>query len=405
MNSKMIIAKDKEYSLNSYETRLNNNVIVVGGSGAGKTTSVVIPNILQATGSYIVTDPKGNLYRKLSQDLQKKGYRVLSLDLSNPNGLTRYNFIDYIQEEHDVIKIAHVLMSAAGSNCFYGENAFFYNTGELVVASALAMMKFIQETEKDSNEFMKITSILNYAAKLLLPSDDPSDNPFYDIDPKGNAWFDLGKRLITTIEGGLASETATSILATIGSVLGKLNTHNVERMMLSVLKFLDLRSIGLIKTALFVRVSDTDRSLDALANIFFTQAMDVLCHLADTMCKNESLPIPVRFIMDDFATNCTIEDFPRMISSIRSRNISVMLLLQAESQLEERYGRDAATIIGNCDTYLYMGGNDLNTAKRVAERADIPYSKILSMPVGSNWIFRRGEKPVNGENYCPVFRL
>ncbi len=405
MNGKMIIAKNKEYNLNSYETRLNNNVIVVGGSGAGKTTSVVMPNILQATGSYIVTDPKGNLYRKLGPDLKNKGYRVLSLDLSNPNGLTRYNFIDYIREEQDVIKMAHVLMSAAGSECFHYQNAYFYNAGELVIASALAMMKFVQETEKDSNEFMKITSILNYAAKLLSTSNDPEDSPFYGLEQEGNAWFDLGKRLVTTIEGGLASETASSILSTIGSVLGKLNTQSVERMMLSELNVLDIRSIGLIKTALFVRVSDTDRSLDALANIFFTQAMDVLCHLADTMCKNESLLIPVRFIMDDFATNCTIEDFPRMISSIRSRNISVMLLLQAESQLEERYGRDAATIIGNCDTYLYMGGNDLNTAKRVAERADIPYTKILSMPVGSNWIFRRGEKPFNGENYCPVFRL
>jgi type IV secretion system protein VirD4 len=129
-------------------------------------------------------------------------------------------------------------------------------------------------------------------------------------------------------------------------------------------------------------------------NIFFTQVMNELCRFADRDCKNQRLPVPVRFIMDDFATNCRIEDFPRMISSIRSRNISAMLMIQAESQLMAAYGNDGQTIIGNCDTYVYLGGNDTNTAWEVARRSDIPLTKILTMPQKSTLIFRRGEKPV-----------
>ena len=146
-------------------------------------------------------------------------------------------------------------------------------------------------------------------------------------------------------------------------------------------------------------VSDTDRSLDGLANIFFTQAMNELCRYADKHCKDNCLPVPVRFILDDFATNCKIDEFPRMISSIRSRGISTMLMIQAESQLTEQYGYDGKTIIGNCDTYVYLGSNDVDTAKAVAERCDVSVKKVLNMPVGTNWIFRRGQAPVHGRNF------
>lgn len=139
--------------------------------------------------------------------------------------------------------------------------------------------------------------------------------------------------------------------------------------------------------------------MDPLVNLFFTQAMNQLCRFADKVCQNNCLPVPVRFILDDFATNCKIAEFPRMIASIRSRGISTMLMIQAESQLVKCYGDDWATIIGNCDTYVYLGGNDVKTAQAVAERADVPVKKILNMPVGTNWVFRRGQAPTNGRNF------
>ena len=186
-----------------------------------------------------------------------------------------------------------------------------------------------------------------------------------------------------------------SILITVNSRIGLFDTPEINRMLGS--DTINIPGIGQRKTALFVVVSDTDRSMDTLANLFFTQAMNELCLYADNHCPDCRLPVPVRFIMDDFATNCKIEEFPRMISSIRSRGISAMLMLQAESQLESSYGCDWSTIIANCDTYVYTGGNDVETAKAVATRCDMPVKRILNMPVGSIWIFRRGQTPVNGK--------
>ena len=135
-----------------------------------------------------------------------------------------------------------------------------------------------------------------------------------------------------------------------------------------------------------------------MANLFFTQAINELCRVADEI-PGQRLPVDVRFILDDFATNVRIGEFPRMIASIRSRGISTMLIIQAESQLKNAYGEDGRTIIGSCDTYIYLGGNDVETAQNVAQRANLPLSRILYMPVGTNWIFRRGQQPVEARNF------
>lgn len=197
-----------------------------------------------------------------------------------------------------------------------------------------------------------------------------------------------------------ADKTLRSILITTNARVGLWDTPEITEMTSS--DDIEIENIGRRKTAIFVVVSDTDRSMDGLVNIFLTQTMNELCRVADRECKNNCLPIPVRFILDDFATNCKIEEFPRMIASIRSRGISTMLMIQAESQLTENYGVDGKTIIGNCDTYVYLGGNDIETAKAVAERCDMTVKKILNMPVGTNWIFRRGQSPVNGINFDPM---
>lgn len=192
-------------------------------------------------------------------------------------------------------------------------------------------------------------------------------------------------------KGMIADKTKQSILITALAAIGPLSTPEIRRMMLA--DHVNISDIGKEKTALFVVVSDTDRSLDRLVNIFFTQAMNELCRVADNM-SDSCFPVPVRFILDDFATNCSIEGFPRMISSIRSRGISTMLMIQAESQLSAVYGEDRKTIIGNCDTYLYPGGNDVETAENVALRCDMPLKKVLAMPVGTAWVFRRGSSPL-----------
>jgi type IV secretion system protein VirD4 len=362
------------------------------GEGAGKTRSIVIPNLLQAAGSYVVSDPKGNLYKKYKGYLEQNGYVVKKLDFTDPEHSANYNFFQYIHSTKDIVKVAHMLIYQKKQ---YGHmDPFWDEASQLLVQSLIAFL--LEEREKTEQNFHCMMHLLDLCRTegsleekktkldLLMESVGIRNRDSY-------AFSTYTKFRVAT------NRTLRSILITTNSRLGLYDTPEIARMMET--DNIDIPSLGQKKTALFVVVSDTDRSLDNLVNIFFSQAMNVLCEYADKECEDNCLPIPVRFILDDFATNCKIDEFPRMIASIRSRGISAMLMVQAESQLSESFGYDGKTIIGNCDSYVYLGGNDVETAKAVATRCDVPVRKILNMPVGSNWIFRRGQAPVNGRNF------
>ena len=389
----LIIAQDQYYSMDPFETKLNNNVLVVGASGSGKTRSIVTPNLLQASGSYIISDPKGNLCKKYGRYLINKGYTVRKLDFTDPRLSAHYNFFRYIRSRQDIVKIAHMLIyqrKKTGGNI----DPFWDEASQLLLQAVMAYL-FEAWTKKEQNlhRLLELISMCQIDENME-ETKNPLDILMEDLGKKNKDSYALNMYTKFRVA---ANRTLRSILITVNARLGLYDTPELNMMMKE--DDLDIASIGKKKTALFVVVSDTDRSLDGLVNIFFTQAMNELCRCADRECENNMLPVPVRFIMDDFATNCKIEDFPKMISSIRSRGISTMLMIQAESQLRESFGEDGKTIIGNCDTYVYLGGNDVETARAVAERCDVPVKKILNMPVETNWIFRRGQMPVNGRNF------
>ena len=388
----MILAQDQYYSLDCYETQLNNNVLVVGTSGAGKTRSIVTPNLLQATGSYIVSDPKGNLYRKHKRYLESKGYEVKKLDFTCPEDSAHYNFFEYIRCTQDIVKMAHMMIYQQEGTGY--KDPFWDEAAQLLLQAIISLLR---ESYKQVDQ--NLHSVLRLVGTCQVQEDGQNKNNVCDM-----LFEEQAKRCKDSYAVNqyskfriAASKTLKSILISVNARLGTYDTPELQRM--TAYDDIDILSIGKRKTALFVVVSDTDRSLDGLVNIFFTQAMNELTRFADKECENESLPVPVRFILDDFATNCCIDDFPRMIASIRSRGISTMIMIQAESQLSKHFGYDAKTIIGNCDTYIYMGGNDADTAQEVARRCDVPLKKILNMPVGTNWIFRRGQAPVNAKNF------
>lgn len=388
----LILAENEAYSLDCYETQLNNNVLVVGTSGAGKTRSIVTPNLLQATGSYIVSDPKGNLYGKYKDYLESKGYVVKKLDFTDPKNSSHYNFFRYIKSDQDIVKVAHMLTYQNGGSI--GDDPFWDRAAQLLIQ---AVMAYLWECWTIKEQNLKRILQLIESAQVDGDFEDRKsvlDNVFNEYERRNKDSFAVRcyKRFRVA-----ANRTLRSILITVHSTLSLYDTPEIGELMAD--DDIDIQSIGKKKTALFVVVSDTDRSLDGLVNVFFTQAMNELCYYADKKCKNNTLPVPVRFILDDFATNCKIDEFPRMIASIRSRGISTMLMIQAESQLTNCYGYDGRTIIGNCDTYMYLGGNDLETAKAVAERCDVPLKKILNMPVGTNWLFRRGQEPKHCRNF------
>lgn len=396
IEGKMILADGQYYDMDCYKTQLNNNVLVVGTSGSGKTRSIVTPNILQAEGSYIIVDPKGNLHEKYAAYLRKKGYRVRKLnfaDPGDPNSCT-YNPFEYIRNEQDILKLAHMMVKSDNrSGRSYSSDPFWDEAAELLLISIIAYLY-----EHDTKDHRNLQNIFNLLQKCDIEENysDRRNSLDYLFDKIGKQDpDDFSYRTYKRFRQA-ASRTLMSILITLSAKLGVFDTSEIRRLFEK--DSVHIKGMGCTKTALFVVVSDTDRSMDMMVNVFFTQAMNELCRVADSMRDNR-LPVDVRFILDDFATNVRIEGFPRMIASIRSRGISAMLMIQAEAQLRNAYNDDGRTIIGNCDTYVYLGGNDVDTAVNIAKRANVPLAKILYMPVGTNWIFRRGQQPVQSQNF------
>ncbi len=397
-NSKVIIAENCSYSLNDVKTRLNNNILVAGGSGTGKTSTIVIPNLLQAVGSYIVSDPKGNLYRKYGSYLRQKGYNVINIDLTAPDKSAHYNPLKFVKTSQDIMKITNIIVDKKASEHTSADP--FWDAMTTILLSSI--IGYMVETNYTPFNFSGILRLVREGER------GGSDDDEYKSSRLSRRFKSLSSKTTDSWACGqfenvnaAPNRTYDTIRSTLVAKFSNFDTPELQEMM-SHNEF-TFRDIGNEKTAVFVTISDTDRSMDALANIFFTQAMQELCRFADEQ-PDSRLPVPVRFFLDDFATNCKIEEFPRMISTIRSRSISVMLMIQAESQLIQGYGSDSATIIANCDTYVYLGGNDYNTAESIALRCNKPVQQILYMPVGNCWVFRRGSQPVYTHTVLPSER-
>ena len=196
-----------------------------------------------------------------------------------------------------------------------------------------------------------------------------------------------------------AEKTEASIVCILSEKLNGL-TFDTLKSIYSAKDKIDFKTLGCEKTALFLTISDTDRSMDRLVSLLYTQAIQELCLYADTQCKENRLPVPVRFILDDFASNAYIPDFQNIISVIRSREIYVSIIIQSISQLSALYGIDnAKTIINNCDNCLYLGGQDIETIDLISKKTNKPLSTISNMPLNNAWLFTRGSEPKQVEKF------
>lgn len=394
----MLLPNGEVVSMDGIRTRLNNNVIAMATSGGGKTRSVLTPNLLAGVGSYIVSDPKGNLMNKYGAYMKHLGYDIIHLDFIRPEKSDGYDPLCYVRTPDEIRKLAHYL-TYAGKKEFSTADPFWDKCGELLLSAVIAFM-VDSEYPAEKMTFGEIGRLLTRIEadkimddrKCLFDRDMDDLVRVYKAECGREPWSyqQYLKFRMTPVK------TMLTILVTIQSNIGALDTPDVQAMMTK--PTIDFRRIGLKKTAVFIEVSDTDRSRDILVNTFYSQAMNMLCTFADEECEDSRLPVPVRFMLDDFGTNCRIEGFENIISNIRSRNISATIILQSESQLVKGYGSSAHTIMDNCDTLIYMGGNDVDTAEMIAKRANRPLSDILDMPVGTNWLFRRGEKPVHSRS-------
>ena len=399
VNTKRILAKDIFACNDTWTTGLNNNDLLVGPSGAGKTRGYVIPNLLHAGESLIVADTKGNLHRRYGKHLEEKGYTVMHLDFTDvANTPWGYNPLAYIRP-----------CRAAAAN---RAGDFFNEQDVKKTAQAICPCLDFQEPYWDLAAQMYLEAILLFVLNLLPREQHTLHEAYTFLSRMGTPELEdmveeecaahpnsaFARKMGMIRQNKKADKMDASIKGILARHLDVLANSGTRRMF-RMERQVHLGAFLQGRTALFLSVSDSDRSQDALVNLFYTQALQYLMSAADRQ-PDSRLPIPVRFILDDFSTNTVIPDFDKIISVVRSRDIYVSLIIQSLSQLEGLYGRaKAQTIINNCDHCLYLGGTDAQTARYFAEKFNCQVSTVLNLPLDSAFLFTRGSQPRRVRKY------
>ena len=392
--NRRILAKGCYISNNTRATGLNNNDIIIGPSGSGKTRGYVKPNILQCNESMIIADTKGNLIKDLKKPLEKAGYKVIDMNFKNLAHSYGYNPFDYIRydkesgryNEQDILTIASAIVPKPASK----NDPFWELAAKMYFTSAVAYtMECLPEDEHNLDSAITLSLQMGSGNYAKLIEELECVNP-----------DSLAARTYNLFKSTYKSEkTEASILAILGEKFNGLILSELLKMYKSENR-IDFSSLGREKTAVFLSISDTDRSKDRIISLFYTQALQALCNSADFDYEDCRLPVPVRFILDDFATNAYIPDFDKIISVIRSREIYVSIILQSITQLDALYGAsNAKTIINNCDNCLYLGGQDIDTANYMSFKANKSITTILNMPLDEAYLFTRGREPRIVEKY------
>lgn len=393
MSSERILARGVTVSNDSRATGLNNNDIIIGPSGSGKTRGYVIPNILQANESMVITDTKGNLRRQIGNILERQGYSVMELDFTDCAASSwGYNPLQHIRQgngkyvEQDIVTAAACLVPITNEvEPFWDFAARMLLEG--LISYVLECLPVDEHTPAIVARLMR--EMGGECFDMLFEQLEQIAPDCFAVDRyRLNKLMSRADKMTASIQGVLAVQLSPLLFDGAKALFSRQRQIRFE-------------DIGRRKTALFLTVSDTDRSLDTLVTLFYAQALQALVRYADKSPRCR-LPVPVRFILDDFAANTRIPDFDQTVSIIRSREISVSLIIQSLSQLETMYGSSRAkTILNNCDHCLYLGGQDVETAAYVSKKANRPTSDILNMALDGAWLFTRGRQPRKVEKYVP----
>ena len=339
----------------------NKNVLVIGGSGSGKTRFFVKPNLMQLHSSYVVTDPKGTLLVECGQLLQRAKYRIKVLNTINFSKSMKYNPFSYIRSEKDILKLVNTIIANTKGE---GEKASedFWVKAERLYYTALIGYIWYEAPEEEKN-FTTLLDMIN--ASEAREDDEDFQNPvdlmferLAEKDPDHFAVKQYAKYKLA------AGKTAKSILISCGARLAPFDIKELRELMET--DEMELDTIGDRKTALFVIISDTDDTFNFVVSILYTQLFNLLCDKADDVYGGR-LPVHVRCLLDEFANIGQIPKFEKLIATIRSREISASIILQSQSQLKAIYRDNADTIVGNCDSTLFLGGKEKTTLKEISE--------------------------------------
>ena len=339
----------------------NKNILVIGGSGSGKTRFFCKPSLLQAHSSYVCTDPKGTLLPEIGTFLERKKYRIKCLNLINFRKSMRYNPLAYIRSEKDILKLVNALiMNTKGEGEKSSED--FWVKAERLYYSALIGYIWYEATEEEKN-FITLLDLIN--ASEAREDDETYQSPvdllFSQLEEREPDHFAVKQYRKFKMAAG---KTLKSILISCGARLAPFDIKELRDLM--EYDELELDTLGDSKTALFVILSDTDSTFNFVAALMYSQLFNLLCDKADDFYGGR-LPVHVRLILDEFANIGQIPNFDKLIATIRSREISASIILQSQSQLKTIYKDAADTIVGNCDSTLFLGGKEKSTLKEISE--------------------------------------
>ena len=338
----------------------NKNVLVVGGSGSGKTRFWLKPNLLQCHSSYVVTDPKGTIVLECGQAMLKNGYKVKIFNTINFKKSMHYNPFAYVHSEKDILKLVTTLMTNTKGEG-QGGDPFWEKSERLLLTALIAYLHY--EAPVEEQNFATLLEMLN---TMQVSEDDedyqnPVDLLFEDLaKTKPNSFAGRQYKLYKLAAG----KTLKSILVSCGARLAPFDIKELRDIMTE--DELELDTMGDRKTALFLIMSDTDTTFNFVIAMLQSQLFNLLCDKADDF-YNGRLPVHVRLILDEFANIGQIPNFDKLIATIRSREISASIILQSQSQLKTIYKDAADTIVGNCDSTLFLGGKEKGTLKEISE--------------------------------------
>lgn len=339
----------------------NKNVLVIGGSGSGKTRFYVKPNLMQMHSSYVVTDPKGTLVLECGKMLYENGYDIKILNTINFKKSMKYNPFAYLRSEKDILKLVQtIIANTKGDGEKAGED--FWVKAEKLYYTALIGYIYYEAPEEEKN----FKTLLDMIDASEVREDDetymnPIDRLFEALEKKDPTHFAVKQYKKYKLAAG---KTAKSILISCGARLAPFDIRELRELMSE--DELELDKIGDRKTALFVIISDTDDTFNFVVSIMYSQLFNLLCDKADDVYGGR-LPVHVRCLLDEFANIGLIPKFEKLIATIRSREISASIILQAQSQLKAIYKDHADTIVGNCDSTLFLGGKEKTTVKELSE--------------------------------------
>ena len=334
----------------------NKNTLVVGGSGSGKTRFFIKPNILQMHSSYVITDPKGTVVNEVGNALLKNGYRMKIFNTINFKKSMHYNPFSYVHDEKDILKLVTTLIANTKGEGKGGDE--FWEKAEKLLYSALIGYIHYEAPEEEQN----FTTLLEMINAMEVREDDeefknPVDLMFEELAERDPDHFAVRQYAKYKLSAG---KTAKSILVSCGARLAPFDIKELRE--ITAYDELELDTLGDKKTALFLIMSDTDSTFNFLISMVYTQLFNLLCEKADDVYGGR-LPVHVRCLIDEAANIGQIPNLEKLMATIRSREISAALVLQAKSQLKAIYKDNADTIIGNCDSQIFLGGSEQTTLK------------------------------------------